>query len=299
MDIVSTYVDKQQVEAALASMPMLNKFAHEFCHAFGTRVYCVEHRGIEVHAARIELSNGYHIGGLQYSGYDSRAKYRVDISSICSSRWVRNIRQSNSTVGVITAIKKKKEHPTNDNTLQGVTKAITYALNSVTSNTFRATLDVPNFMVIDMAKATLGLDNFTVQQHKPRLRELYHKYTETLKEGQAAYDIKKRFSRGVTAIILPAGQASSATPYAYFVADCVADDRNVAFQTPLKRYSSLRESEHAPTVAMIRQYMEGTSSFTTSNELGIIRADHYFADIDVAVGYADADMAVLLPKHAA
>jgi hypothetical protein len=91
----------------------------------------------------------------------------------------------------------------------------------------------------------------------------------------------------------------------YYVADFVTGmDPNTntlkyQFQSPLTRYASLKETEHAPTVAMIRSYMESqTRYFDKDNELGIKYTDHFFEDMDFAVGHSNNKLVVLLPKHA-
>jgi hypothetical protein len=91
----------------------------------------------------------------------------------------------------------------------------------------------------------------------------------------------------------------------YYVADFVTamnastGKLGYEFQSPLKRYASLKETEHAPTVAMIRSYLEGIPKyFDKDNEFGVRYYDNYFDDMDFAVGNSNNKLVVLLPKHA-
>jgi hypothetical protein len=128
------------------------------------------------------------------------------------------------------------------------------------------------------------------------------KASESVKGSQATAD---RFKKGCTMIYIENERYKADSVSGYYVADFVTamnastGKLGYEFQSPLKRYASLKETEHAPTVAMIRSYMESqTRYFDKDNEFGVKYTDHFFDDMDFAVGHSNNKLIVLLPKHA-
>jgi hypothetical protein len=91
-------------------------------------------------------------------------------------------------------------------------------------------------------------------------------------------------------------------PY-YLVGEASYDGKSgsdgVTIHGDLKRYNSLKDvPEFSVDVAMISAYMEGLSNNDKRNEFCLPRRDTYYADIDVATGYAGDELWVLFPKTA-
>jgi hypothetical protein len=154
-------------------------------------------------------------------------------------------------------------------------------------------------------KALLGIDDMSVHQHIPDYQKIYDNYmkaAESVKGSQATAD---RFKLGCTMIFIENDRYKSDSVRGYYVADFVTgmnpntNTLKYQFQTPLTRYASLKETEYAPTVAMIRSYLEGIPKyFDKDNEFGVRYYDNYFDDMDFAVGNSNNKLVVLLPKHA-
>ena len=128
------------------------------------------------------------------------------------------------------------------------------------------------------------------------------KAVASVKDSQVTAD---RFKKGCTMIYIENERYRADSVSGYYVADFVTamnastGKLGYEFQSPLKRYASLTETEHAPTVAMIRSYLEGKPKlFDKDNEFGVRYMDHYLEDMDIAVGHSNNKLVVLLPKHA-
>jgi hypothetical protein len=181
--------------------------------------------------------------------------------------------------------------------------AIYHAIADITSSR-EPNISFSGTQALDTLKAILGVDEISVHQHIPELRRVYDNYVKALaivKDSQTTAD---RFKQGCTMIYIENDRYKTNSVSGYYVADFVtamnsSGKLGYQFQTPLKRYASLKETEHAPTVAMIRSYMESqTRFFDKDNELGVRYLDHYFEDMDFAVGNSNNKLVVLLPKHA-
>jgi hypothetical protein len=151
----------------------------------------------------------------------------------------------------------------------------------------------------------LGNDNISVQQHVPDFQKVYDNYMKavaSVKDSQVTAD---RFKKGCTMIYIENDRYKADSVSGYYVADFVTamsastGKLGYEFQSPLKRYASLKETEYAPTVAMIRSYLEGRPKlFDKDNEFGVRYMDQYLEDMDIAVGHSSNKLVVLLPKHA-
>lgn len=308
MEIVSVYGDPAKAHRLLSNSTHLTKFAQEFCHEFNTRVSFdgdnFQNRGIT-----LEMPNGMRIGELSVNTSNGKPIYVADMPSIISkdrsSKWSGNgARDSEKLPNLIRTIKKNKEQPTEAKAMEMFNSAIYHAIAEIT-NEREPHIGISGTQALDALKALLGIDDMSVHQHIPDYQKIYDNYmkaSESVKGSQATAD---RFKKGCTMIFIENDRYKSDSVRGYYVADFVTamnpstNKLGYEFQSPLTRYASLKETEHAPTVAMIRSYMESQNRyFDKDNELGVKYTDHFFEDMDFSVGHSNNKLIVLLPKHA-
>ena len=227
------------------------------------------------------------------------------ISKDRSSKWSgSDARDSEKLPNLIRTIKKNKEQPTDAKVLEMFNSAIYHALADIT-NSREPNFGINGTQALDALKAVLGIDNISVHQHVPEFQKMYDNYMKavaSVKDSQVTAD---RFKKGCTMIYIENERYKADSVSGYYVADFVTamnpntNKLGYEFQSPLTRYASLKETEHAPTVAMIRSYMESQNRyFDKDNELGVKYTDHFFEDMDFSVGHSNNKLIVLLPKHA-
>lgn len=308
MEIISTFGDRSKAEQVLSNSKHLSKLAHEFCHEFDTRVsYAGDN--FKNSSINLELPNGMLIGNLSVASNCGEPIYIASMPSIItkerSSKWSgSDARDSEKLPNLIRAIKKNKEQPTEAKALEMFNSSIYYALGNI-CNTREPDIGFSGTTALDALKALLGIDTVSVHQHMPEFQRIYDNYMKvsaTVKDSQATHE---RFMRGCTMIYIEGDRYQDKSADAYYVADFVTEANakgiksKYTFHTPLKRYNTLRDSEYGATVAMIRSYMESIPKyFNKNNELGVKFLDHYFDDMDFAVGNSNNKLVVLLPKHA-
>jgi hypothetical protein len=308
MEIISEYGDASKARDLLARNKNLNKFAQEFCHEFNTRV-STNKSDLDSRTINLEMPNGIKIGDLTVNSSNGNPVYIVDLPKIIrkerSSKFSSNTaRDSEKIPNLIRAIKKNSEQPTDTKVLEMFNDSIYYALSNI-NNAREPDVGLSGSVALDAIKSILGVDIISVHQHIPELQKVYQNYVKTMKTVKDSKTTLERFKRGCTMIHISIDRHTSNPPEAYYVADFVPTDVSgkhrlvYEFQTPLKRYTSLKESEYAPTATMIYSYLEGIPRFfDKGNELGVKFIDHFFEDMDFAVGYSDNKLVVLLPKHA-
>lgn len=308
MEIVSVHGDPTKAHRLLSNSTYLTKFAQEFCHEFDTRV-SFDGDNFNNKSITLEMPNGMRIGNLSVGSNCGEPVYVATMPSIISkersSKWSgSDARDSEKLPNLIRTIKKNKEQPTDAKVLEMFNSAIYHAMADITRSR------EPNFGIngtqaLDALKAILGIDDISVHQHIPEYQKMYDNYMKavgSVKDGQLTAD---RFKKGCTMIYIENDRYKTDSVSGYYVTDFVTamnpntNKLGYQFQTPLKRYASLKETEHAPTVAMIRAYLEGIPKyFDKDNEFGVRYLDNYFDDMDFAVGNSNNKLVVLLPKHA-
>ena len=308
MEIVSVYGDPTKAHRLLSNSTHLTKFAQEFCHEFNTRV-SFEGDNFSNRMISLEMPNGMRIGSLSVNSSSGNPVYVAEMPCIISkdrsSKWSGNgARDSEKLPNLIRTIKKNKEQPTEAKVMEMFNSAIYHALAEIT-NSREPNFGINGTQALDALKAVLGIDNISVHQHVPEFQKMYDNYMKavaSVKDSQVTAD---RFKKGCTMIFIENDRYKSDSVRGYYVADFVTGmDPNTGtlkyqFQSPLTRYASLKETEYAPTVAMIRSYLEGIPKyFDKDNEFGIRYYDNYFEDMDFAVGHSNNKLVVLLPKHA-
>jgi len=308
MEIVSVYGDAWKANRLLSNNLHLEKFAREFCHEFNTRVSFdgdnFHNRGIT-----LEMPNGMRIGELSVNTSNGKPVYVADMPSIISkdrsSKWSGNgARDSEKLPNLIRTIKKNIEQPTEAKAMEMFNSAIYHAIAEIT-NERAPNIGISGTQALDALKAILGIDDMSVHQHIPDYQKIYDNYmkaSESVKGSQATAD---RFKLGCTMIFIENDRYKSDSVRGYYVADFVTGmDSNTGklgyqFQSPLTRYASLKEPENQRPVAMFGSSLEGIPKYLAKdNELGIKYTDHFFEDMDFAVGHSNNKLVVLLPKHA-
>ena len=308
MEIVSVHGDPTKAHRLLSNSTHLTKFAQEFCHEFDTRV-SFEGDNFSNRMISLEMPNGMRIGSLSVNSSNGNPIYVAEMPSIISkdrsSKWSGNgARDSEKLPNLIRTIKKNKEQPTEAKAMEMFNSAIYHAIAEIT-NERAPNIGISGTQALDALKAILGIDDMSVHQHIPDYQKIYDNYmkaSESVKGSQATAD---RFKKGCTMIFIENDRYRSDSVRGYYVADFVTamnpstNKLGYEFQSPLTRYASLKETEYAPTVAMIRSYMESQNRyFDKDNEIGVKYTDHYFEDMDFSVGHSNNKLIVLLPKHA-
>lgn len=308
MEIVSVYGNPAKAHRLLSNSTHLTKFAQEFCHEFDTRV-SFDGDNFSNRNISLEMPNGMRIGSLSVNSSSGNPIYIAEMPSIISkdrsSKWSGNgARDSEKLPNLIRTIKKNKEQPTDAKVLEMFNSAIYHALDDIT-NSREPNFGINGTQALDALKAVLGIDNISVQQHVSEFQKMYDNYMEAVASVADSKVTADRFKKGCTMIYIENERYKADSVSGYYVADFVtAMNANTGklgyeFQSPLKRYASLKETEYAPTVAMIRSYLEGKPKlFDKDNEFGVRYMDHYLEDMDIAVGHSNNKLVVLLPKHA-
>ena len=308
MEIVSVHGDAWKANRLLSNSTHLTKFAQEFCHEFNTRV-SFDGDNFSNRVISLEMPNGMRIGSLSVNSSNGNPIYIAEMPSIISkdrsSKWSGSgARDSEKLPNLIRTIKKNKEQPTEAKAMEMFNSAIYHALAEIT-NSREPNFGINGTQALDALKAVLGIDSVSVHQHMPEFQKMYDNYMKavaSVKDSQATAD---RFKKGCTMIYIENERYKADSVSGYYVADFVTamnastGKLGYEFQSPLKRYVSLKETEYAPTVAMIRSYMESQNRyFDKDNEIGVKYTDHYFEDMDFSVGHSNNKLIVLLPKHA-
>jgi hypothetical protein len=307
MEIISVHGDAWKAHRLLSNSTHLNKFAHEFCHEFDTRV-SFDGDNFSNRVISLEMPNGMRIGSLSVNSSSGNPIYVAEMPCIISkdrsSKWSGSgARDSEKLPNLIRTIKKNKEQPTDAKVMEMFNSAIYHALAEIT-NSREPNFGINGTQALDALKAVLGIDNMSVHQHIPEFQKMYDNYMKavaSVKDSQATAD---RFKKGCTMIYIENDRYKADSVSGYYVADfttgMTANGKlGYQFQSPLTRYASLKETEYAPTVAMIRSYLEGIPKyFDKDNEFGVRYYDNYFDDMDFAVGNSNNKLVVLLPKHA-
>jgi hypothetical protein len=121
-----------------------------------------------------------------------------------------------------------------------------------------------------------------------------------LKAVNELKDDSNRFAKGFTAVgIMENNHNLDHTPTYYVIGEGSYDKDadEVILHAPLKRYETLANTHIASDAMMIRTYFEGKGR-KENNEMNLSSNDHYFQDIDLAIGYRNfREIFALIPKH--
>jgi len=302
MDYISQFANRDATQEQIDNNPKLKSLAMQVCHEFNLRV----HQHKEAHKLGILTEQGLPVGNISViKDYrDQEYFYEISMPDIISkekssARSDRNSRDSDKIATLLKSIKKNKEIPTMDKLSKTYLQCLFYALQRV-GEAHKPEVTVRNDVALSAIKFALGIDTMEVQLHTAKLQEIYDQYMKSVSELSNAQSNQARYLKGCTAIGMAGGRWSDSNKPYYLVGNVGADeDGNLAFQGNLTRYATLTDTEHAPTAAMVRTYMQGHKNGSGNNDLGIPWADRYYHEIDIATGYTGSSgLWALIPKYA-
>jgi hypothetical protein len=302
MDYISQFANAEATQKQMDDNPKLKSLAMQVCHEFNLRV----HQHKELHKLEILTEQGLPVGNIAViKDYrDGEFYYEVSMPDIItkeksSARSDRNSRDSDKVATLLKSIKKNKEIPTLEKLTKNYLQCLFYALQRV-GEAHNPSISIHNDVALSAIKFALGIDTMEVQLHTAKLQETYDQYMKSVSELSNAKDNQARYLKGCTAIGIAGGRWSDSNAPYYLVGNVGADENgNLAFQGNLTRYATLTDTEHAPTAAMIRTYMQGNKNGSGNNDLGVPWSDRYYNEIDIATGYTgNTGLWTLIPKHA-
>lgn len=309
MNIISEFAkDKIALGVALESdatstVVELKKLVHEVCHEYNLRVI----RAITGHRNKTLLvtPDGINCG---YASVTKDGKgdftYVLGLPTIhkerSSSKSSRGERDSNKISSLLRAIKKNKEEPTTERIYKALRRDFISPFSAVQSKSLygRPNLSMPSNLQEVAVKHILGVDTHSTAMYIDELKKVYSEHQSKMQSYNESATEIVRYRRGATLI----GLLTRDNPDGYYlVADVSVDEHgDFTFHTPLKRYSTLKELPIAPVVAMVNTYMQGKNNYESNNEMGLWYHDHFYDDLDIAVGYSGSNngLWVAIPKEA-
>jgi hypothetical protein len=157
-------------------------------------------------------------------------------------------------------------------------------------------MSIDNNMLVAMTRFVLGVDSSVPGMYISDLKEKFDQYQLQMQSFEAANADYSRYARGVTLVCV---NTLEDKPH-YLVCDATFDRSTdkFAIQGDLKRYNSLADSPIADLAVMIKTHFQGTQHYDQYNDLGVIRADKFYPEIDIATGYSrHQEFWVAIPKH--
>jgi hypothetical protein len=293
LNIISQYANTSNIELKLANDKNLAKLAYEFCSEF--KLVVSEHT--HVNKLTIENYHGIPMGniGTGTDGGDTFFTYTSESVTKArgSGRSNSSTRDSKSISSLVKVIKKKKEEPSLSGVIKYLGSPLSYALGSLNKRELpRIHMDTEHAIALIEA---VVLDKKLNPVYIETFREQHAAYLKTMEKFEDGEKTAARFHKGFTLVSLH-GESNATTHY--LVGDATADsDGKTTIQGDLKRYNSLYDSPLAPTVAIIGAHFSGKSN-EGRNDFKMPKADHYYADIDVASGYMGDGFVVIIPKEA-
>ena len=138
-------------------------------------------------------------------------------------------------------------------------------------------------------KSVLGVDTNISNDVRSQLQDVYDQYKKAVEAVKDMRDTQKRFAQGATFIGVIHSDHDDKVSYIVGKASYDLDKSEVVIHDTVKRYSTLVDSPIASTAVMLRTYLKNqpTSGRAAENELGVTNTDHYYSDIDLAVGYSN------------
>lgn len=283
----------------------LVKYAHEVCHAYNLRVMSVPGDGMIHRKANLVTVDGVPCGYVTVDKEsDGKFTYVIGLPTIrkerSSSKSDKGERDSNKISNLLRVIKKNKEEPTTEKLYKMMRRDFISPFSAVHGKSMygRPKISISSEMQEVVTKHILGVDTHSMAMYIDELQKVYSDHQLKMKSyNDSARDIV-RYRRGATLIGILSGRHAGE---GYLVADVsLSTEDDFTFHTPLKRYTTLKELPIAPVVSMINTYMQGKNQYDASNELGLWFHDHFYDDLDIAVGYSGSNngLWVAIPKEA-
>lgn len=312
MNIISQFADANAVQNIFSHSPELERFAFEFCKEFN----CAVENPSEVNMLRsrpfinLVTQDGLPVGTLTVDptgDHDKNGKripvYFYDSPAVQkakgSARANRHCRDSTSIKSIITAVKKNKETPSHDSLVKSYANGINYAFSSIKRSQRAVRLDLDANEALALILSYLELDKNSMRIYDASVKEKYKQFLVSQEKYMDSETTFKRFCEG--SYLIGWLQNDHHEPSYYVVAEVAAQNSDLTFQTPLKRYKTLMDCpEIAHHVPIIAAWASGYSNKNEDNELKLPRNDHYYPEVDVASGYSTrSEMWYLIPKKPA
>lgn len=240
------------------------------------------------------VKDGSRDGQPQYRYFLGLPTIRKEKASANSEK---DARDSNSLSVLIRSVKKNKEEPTRDKLLEAMHEGMKYTMRAVAMSARSAPrISYDHNTVMAMTRFILGVDSSIPNMYINELQEKFDSYQSQMKLHEAANADYARYARGVTLVCINTVEDK---PH-YLVCDAVfnTDTEKYEVQGDLKRYNSLADSPIADLAVMIRAHFQGTQYYDQSNELGVMRNDKFYPEIDISTGYSRPhEFWVAIPKH--
>lgn len=291
----------------LADNTIIQPSLFEFCSAFNLRIDAVS-----VGHFRLLTLSGLEAGTFSMQR-DGEGTYYLFSSKLiqkekASRRSSRSDRDASKITGLITALKKNKEAPVDAEIIKRYKSGVMFALQSIMASASRsASFTMSSAEELAVAEFVLGLrDEVSFNSTRESIRNKYDEYQKQISDKGGALRTAQRYAEGCTLIGV---RMSETLDRAHYLVSKVKFDTSsnhinptayqLQYQTPLTRYQSLAEVEGVNTlVPIFRTYFESLSNHKKINELYVPQDDKYYADIDVATGYATNDYVwVLIPDQ--
>lgn len=314
MSIISSYCETEQTvvdqfNQATKGSPLyeLRRLAQEVHASFGLQVAEIMNTSAFKPSVRFVTPDGILCGSgsvVKEGTKEGQPVYRYHIGfptirkEKASANSDRESRDSVNLPSLIRAIKKNNEEPTTHKLIEAMNDGMKYTMRAV-SNSGRGQprLGLDSDIQLALTRYILGVDSSVPTAYISQLQDKFDHFQSQMQSFEAANADYARYMRGVTLVCI---NTVDDKPH-YLVGDATFDSSKDRFelQGTLKRYNSLADSPIAPTATMIKTFMQGQSHYDAHNDLGVMRQDKYFSDIDIAVGYAKhQELWVAIPKHA-
>lgn len=314
MSIISSYCETEaEVVAQFNQAPKdsliyeLRRLAQEVNASFGLQVAEIMNTSAFKPSVRFVTPDGILCGSgsvVKEGTKDGEATYRYWLSmptiskEKASANSNRDSRDSSNLSSLIRTIKKNSEEPTTQKLLRAMNDGMKYTMRAVASlGRSQPRVSFDHDLTLAVTRFILGVDSSLPNMYISHLQDKFDQFQSQMQSFEAANADYARYTRGVTLVCI---NTVDNKPH-YLVGDATFDTANDRFdvQGGLKRYNSLADSPIAPTATMIKTFMQGTPHYDNGNDLGVMRQDKYFSDIDIAVGYAKhQELWVAIPKHA-
>jgi hypothetical protein len=305
MTIISQFADQERTENILANNDMLRRFAHEFCHTFGTKVRQEKNFADQYpnNILNILTASGLEAGkiGIYRHQGESENHFRVTMPQVIrkeksSRRSAKDERDSDKLTTLFRALEKNKEVPTDEKIMKVYRAPLRYALGRV-KDRHEANIRLGQDAIVNMAALVMGGIDQLRSDTTEQIAAAYATYLKDKNKQDEGKREFERFAKGFHAV----GVMSVSGDTHYLVTEGTAtdtDDDKIHIQPTVTRYQSMADSPLAATAMIVRTYAEGKSE-VGANDFKLPWSDKYYSDIDIATGYSGRDQGlwVVIPKH--
>ena len=206
-----------------------------------------------------------------------------------SAKSDRSTRDSSKIKTLMANLRKNNEIPTENTLIQQYKGGISCAFRAIANNNGNVYFNLNDKLGLLAVKSVLGVDTNISNDVRSQLQDVYDQYKKEVEAVKDMRDTQKRFAQGATFIGVIHSDHDDKVSYIVGKASYDLDKNEVVIHDTVKRYSTLVDSPIASTAVMLRTYLKNqpTSGRAAENELGVTNTDHYYGDIDLAVGYSN------------